>query len=345
MMEERSTREHGFGPERRVTVGVLNYNYGHYIDRCLTSILRQVGTDFDVVVVNDASTDDSLDHIENYLNDPRVHLVDHEQNQGFCRSLAAASTFGDSEFLVVVSADDWLVADDALTSMVDALDADPSVTMAFGAYGHYEHPERRDHLTRFGDASWQRPGIDAFDTFLDHGIPLHSGTLIRRLSYEAVGGYDATLRYALDIQIFYLLCQMGTVAYVDRELVAWRRHAMSMTKNLDGVDTTIREVFGIIDRTMALAAANEVDPHRIAALRKRARQRALVMFADDAVFNDRRRLAWRLFRVGLRISPREALVQRAVPAMLVRAVLGDALSSSLRRMLGHRAPARSRRHE
>src|ERR1700738_1309279 len=71
----------------RLSVTVLNYNYGHFLDQCLSSILSQSFTDFEVIVIDDHSGDESLQVIKPYLEDPRVRLISHTENAGFVCSL------------------------------------------------------------------------------------------------------------------------------------------------------------------------------------------------------------------------------------------------------------------
>src|SRR5579871_4931345 len=91
----------------KLSVTVLNYNYGRYLGRCLDSILRQTMTDFEVIVIDDASTDNSLDVIRPYLADRRVRLVSHRQNRGYVASLVEG-TEAESRgiYATTISADD-----------------------------------------------------------------------------------------------------------------------------------------------------------------------------------------------------------------------------------------------
>src|SRR5215831_13668629 len=61
-----------------LSVAVLNYNYAHYLPQCLDSILRQTWTDFELILINDCSTDNSLEVIQPYLADPRLEFINHK---------------------------------------------------------------------------------------------------------------------------------------------------------------------------------------------------------------------------------------------------------------------------
>src|SRR4051812_34884538 len=70
-----------------LSVTVLNYNYGTYLPGCLDSILGQTFRDFELIVIDDTSSDNSLEVIKPYLADPRVRLVAHKKNVGYGGSL------------------------------------------------------------------------------------------------------------------------------------------------------------------------------------------------------------------------------------------------------------------
>lgn len=66
-----------------VSVVVPNYNYARYLDARLTSILNQTFQDFELILLDDASTDDSLEILDKYKNNPHVsHIVVNERNTG-----------------------------------------------------------------------------------------------------------------------------------------------------------------------------------------------------------------------------------------------------------------------
>ena len=314
-----STRESSPAPLLSVTV--LNYNYGHYLANCLDSILGQTLRDFELLLVNDKSTDDSLQVIRPYLADPRVRLVDHEVNQGFVRSLIEGSQLSRGRYISVISADDWVADPTAFEKQLAVLESHPDAVMAFSAYGLYESPEHVPFVSRAASGSYVRPGREVFGEFLLHGYPQHSGTVVRRSAYEALGGYDPTLKYSVDAQLFLGICHFGQVAYVDEPLYAYRRHPSSMSKDPRALRAAILELFRLIDWSFAFLP--EAERQRLRGVYARARARALTTFASDAIFSGNPRLGLRFFRVGLQLSPVETLWQKSTAAMALRLLLGS----------------------
>lgn len=91
------------------TLSILlpNYNHGQYIGEALTAILSQSFADFEVILVDDASTDNSLEVIQPFVQrDERVRLVCNEQNQGVVFSVNRALQLTQGEFIYFAAADD-----------------------------------------------------------------------------------------------------------------------------------------------------------------------------------------------------------------------------------------------
>tara|TARA_R100000008_G_C3532359_1_gene139985 strand:- start:136 stop:744 length:609 start_codon:yes stop_codon:yes gene_type:complete len=89
-----------------VSIIVTNYNYGMYLGRCLRSCLAQKNADFEVIVVDDCSTDNSLEVLESFKDEVRIISLD--KNVG----VAAASNIGiknaKGQFIIRVDADDYV---------------------------------------------------------------------------------------------------------------------------------------------------------------------------------------------------------------------------------------------
>ena len=118
-----------------LSVLVLNYNYAEYLPECLDSILAQTYEDFEVIVLDDASNDESLAAIDRYLADKRVRLVRHETNQGYARSLAEGTgELSRGKYLTVISADDFAVDANAFADQMQQLGAEPSSVACITAY-------------------------------------------------------------------------------------------------------------------------------------------------------------------------------------------------------------------
>ncbi len=109
----------------RVSVLLPAYNAEEFIVAAVESILAQTFTDFELIIVEDGSTDTTLSQIKNFT-DPRIRLIEHAQNQGFAASLNDAIAAAQGEYLARHDADDWSHPD-RFAAQVAYLDAHPAV--------------------------------------------------------------------------------------------------------------------------------------------------------------------------------------------------------------------------
>ena len=120
----------------KISVVVAIYNIENYLKRCLDSISKQSYTDFEVLCINDGSSDNSENIIKDFLNDNRFHLYN-KQNGG----LSDARNYGlkhvNTEYVMFVDGDDYLEKD-LLSKAIEQLDKSKSDMLVFSYYQHYE---------------------------------------------------------------------------------------------------------------------------------------------------------------------------------------------------------------
>lgn len=306
-------------PAPTLSVTVLNYNYAHYLPQCLDSILRQTWTDFELVLINDCSTDNSLEIIAPYLADPRVRLVNHPKNKGYISSLIEGSELSRGKYITVISADDYCVSDRAFESLLQPMEADDEVVLAYAAHGHYT-PDSICRYHRHPHAeSYVRSGVDEFRELVLENYILHSGTIIRTIAYHAVGGYDPRVRFAPDSIMWLTLCGQGKVAYCADELYAYRVHDQSMSVSTAGIRDGLQEGLDGVKRAFvmmqgATGVGNDLYVH--------AMKRSLSAVATDNIFSSHLRAGWYAYWCALRMHPMWTVFQTRTLILVARTILG-----------------------
>lgn len=94
------------------SICIPNYNYGHFIAETIQSVLDQTYQEFEIIVVDNASTDNSVEVIESF-NDARIKFIQNKYNIGFAPNLQKATMQANNQFINLLSADD-LMRPDAL---------------------------------------------------------------------------------------------------------------------------------------------------------------------------------------------------------------------------------------
>lgn len=303
-----------------LSVTVLNYNYAHYLPQCLDSILRQSFTDFELLLINDCSTDNSLEVIQPYLADPRVRLINHEQNKGYIASLIEGSEASRGTYITVISADDYAVSDKAFEKLLRPMMDDGSIVLAYSAHGRYNSSGERKYLRRPFPDSFTRSGVDEFRSLVLENYVLHSGTMIRATAYRAVGGYSPQARYAPDSVMWLALCSQGRVAYCADELYAYRVHETSMSISTSGIRLGLLESLRGLKQAFGLMQGQEGVDTR---LYMRALRSNLVAVATDDIFSGNLKAGWYAYWCGFRTHPALTLLQRRTPILVARTLLGE----------------------
>ena len=115
----------------KVSVLIPSYNLGHLIGRTIESVLAQTFTDFELIIEDDGSTDNSLDVIRPYLADERVALIVKAKNEGQNKTTNNLIDAAHGEYICCLPADDVIVPD-KLERQVAYLDANQDCGIVFG---------------------------------------------------------------------------------------------------------------------------------------------------------------------------------------------------------------------
>ncbi len=301
----------------RVSVIIPVFNAARTIEQAIDSVRAQTFTDFEIIVVDDGSTDGSMEIIRRYGG--AVKLLQ-QQNRGpsAARNLAISNSSGES--LGFLDGDDWWKPE-FLATMLAALERDPQAVMA------YCDLQLVDSLGRpFPTALRLSDGhAPTVQEMLDRLWPIvPSGVVIRRAALDAVGGYPEPLRAFEDVYLWLLLREKGTFVYVPESLAVWRfAHFPAPLKPPGG-----QEAAGRIFRQMVMARYG-VDPIRHVRSRERAPRSILGYIGLDALAHGDRATARHAFTRAIALDPYRVrnylrLVRTVLPATVARALSGKA---------------------
>jgi glycosyltransferase involved in cell wall biosynthesis len=327
---------------------MLNYNYARFLPGCLDALLSQTYGDYEIIVIDDCSTDDSLQAVQPYLSDGRVRLIAHERNAGFAASLIEGTEeLSRGRFLMVMSADDLALRADAIEKQMAPMLADEGVVLSFsGASRFFSETGEVFDVHRSFDDDVVLDAREAFRRFLtDRRVwAMHSGAICRKSAYDASGGYPRDIATAVDYALWVRIAQEGSVAYCADSLYGYRAHATQMSRSVAAARTTIPECIRIIDDACDRAERRGWD---IGTLRRDGMRNQLSSLALHDAFSDRPRLAMIQVWMALRLRPRYLALHKDIWLAAARALLGrypyDALRSVLRpgRRLSRRLVART----
>lgn len=224
------------------TVGVVVpcYRYGHLLPESVGSVLDQPGVDVRVLIIDDASPDDSADRArELAAADPRVEVHVHPENRGHIRTYnEGLLEWCDTDYAVLLSADDMLTPG-ALRRAVAFLDATPSAGLVYGHYVRFDGVSALPPV-RTGTPSWKLyAGQEWLRRRFAHGNGCMASpeVVVRTSVQRAVGGYDPSLPHTGDIEMWMRFATYGDLGYlrgVDQAYYRVHDASMSTTYYADG---------------------------------------------------------------------------------------------------------------
>jgi glycosyltransferase involved in cell wall biosynthesis/GT2 family glycosyltransferase len=208
-----------------VTVLMAMFNSAPYLREAIDSILTQTFTDFELVIVDDGSTDASRAIVESYA-DPRIRLLVNGENIGLSRSLNRGLGQSRGRYIARMDADD-ISEPNRLARQVDFMDRHNDVAVLGSCCGLID--DNGDSLGRRhlpcddAEIRWALQFCNPF---------VHSAVMIRRAAAPEGSWYDESLVYAMDYDLWVRLATRGKLANLDEFLVRWRMSRESMTARL-----------------------------------------------------------------------------------------------------------------
>ena len=240
----------------KVSVIVPNYNHSRFLRQRIDSILRQTFQDFELILLDDCSTDDSRSILSSYASDSRVHLDFNEKNSGNTyKQWNTGVRLATGEYVWIAESDDY--ADPRLLQrLVQPLDSDPGVVLAFcrsvsvtedGSVGGFAE----NHFWAADQDCWSvdycRDGREVCGSYMIRtNIVLNaSAALFRKAAYDSVGGADENFRLMSDWKLWASIMLHGKVAYVSEPLNYYRFHGLTQRSKVSFTETTIPEYLEI----------------------------------------------------------------------------------------------------
>lgn len=226
----------------KVSIIMPVYNGAAYLAEAIQSILAQTYPSWELIIVNDGSTDDSLTIANEFAHqDDRIRVL-HQANRGLPGALNAGLRRATGPYVGVLAQDDQLLPS-YLQTMVAVLVANPEA----GAV--YALPQMMDIN---GHNLPQRVGRivapdQLYDSLIDGNFILACTVMMRRSALDAVGWYDETL-YSEDWDLWLRLAAAYPILAVPEVLVRYRAHDKNMTAQLAKMEqcmfAVVRKHFG-----------------------------------------------------------------------------------------------------
>ena len=230
-VEMIKTRFEGKTEDRRMdyynmpkfSILMANYNNAEYIAEAIQSVLEQTFQDWELVVVDDCSTDDSIKVIEPYLKDERIRLLQNKVNKRYISTLKRLVYESRAELLGILDSDD-AITKDAIELMYDAYQKNPDCGFIYSQFVWCD--DKLNTVSKgFCDSiapnkgNIHRDRVSAFRTF-------------RKKDYFKTEGFDENFLYSEDKDLIFKMEEVTNLLFVDKVLYRYRSLLRSQSKDL-----------------------------------------------------------------------------------------------------------------
>ncbi len=206
----------------QVSIIVPCYNQAQYLDECLQSVLEQSYSDWECIIVNDGSPDDTEEVATRWIEkDSRFKYV-YQENGGLSSARNAGISIAQGEYILPLDADDK-IAPNYISLAVQSFQEDVSLKVVYCK------------AEKFGNETgmWQLPPFSIYD--LCRFNMIFCSAIFKRKDWELVGGYDVTMIYGLEDWEFWIavLKNGGNVKCLDLIGFYYRIRENSMTRRIN----------------------------------------------------------------------------------------------------------------
>jgi glycosyltransferase involved in cell wall biosynthesis len=241
MIRNRSDNTKGSRLLPTVSVIVPCYNYGHFLPECIASILSQEGVNVDVLIIDDASPDNTAEVATQLAKkNSRVKFLKHDVNKGHIVTYNEGIEWASAGYMLILSADDYLLPG-ALSRSVNLMNAHPEVGFTFGkTIDTYDNGATRQTKTIPNAAianivdktCWSILEIVEFLKLIEHSGSINiirtPTAVVRTELQKRVGGYRPELPHSGDMEMWLRLAAHASVGVLDAYQAVYRLHGGNM---------------------------------------------------------------------------------------------------------------------
>jgi glycosyltransferase involved in cell wall biosynthesis len=233
----------------KVTVVIPVFNGERYIHTALNSVFAQTYRDYEIICVDDGSTDGSATLLKQYGE--RIRIVGQRNaGQSAARNVGVSQARG--EYIAFLDQDDlWYPS--KIKAQVAVLDDQPDVVLV---HCDFDRIDARGDILQQGVGMSERASalVSAMGQLIDEALIFPSAMMIRKNAYNRIGGFDHGLRGFEDFDLIARLKQEGQFVMVPERGMAWRFHGEGFNRT-GGIDV-IRSRERFLNRMQELYAKN-----------------------------------------------------------------------------------------
>lgn len=218
----------------KISVIIASYNYAKYIEQAINSIINQSYENWELIIVDDGSSDDSVEIIKSYCEkDSRIKLFQHNNgiNRGLTKTLLLGLSHASGEWIAFLESDDFLEPNNFAVKS-DIMKKNPSVNLIFNKTKFiWEGEKKKSNEKKFTNiqkklSKMNFPKNMFYDFYIDNLIFTFSCVMVKTDLIKSAN-FNTTADAFLDWWLWIHLAYKNDFYYIDEELTNWRLHDTS----------------------------------------------------------------------------------------------------------------------
>jgi len=219
---------------------IAQYNNGKYFEDCYKSIMAQTYTNWEAIIVDDCSTDDSVELMKKLIgDDTRFTIYSNDENKGCGFTKRKCTDFASGEICGFLDPDD-AITKTAIEEMVRAHSELPDVGLVYSNFIYCDENLKPQKIHE------QKIVVSLLPDFFNIEGQISHFATFKNSFYKKTTGIDAFLQRAVDQDLYLKLYEVGEVSYLNRDLYYYRIHDAGISTNLNARKARYWHLVGII---------------------------------------------------------------------------------------------------
>lgn len=253
---------------------MTSYNYAPYISEAVESVIRQTNQNWELIVVDDGSSDNSVEIIKSHLEkDPRIKLFTHEGggNKGLKKSVLLALSKAKGDWVAFLESDDFLEPD-YLEEKLAAVKKFPEAKLIYNdvdLFGEESQPKKK--YIEWVKSLWKKDKEpkNVFDLFGSRNIIPTFSCVMCKKDILLSCNFDTPCETVLDYWLWWQIAQENKFYYIDEKLTNWRQHKNSYFSSNRSLSYFISrsafvpEILKILHKRPKLHGQNRFENHKL----------------------------------------------------------------------------------
>ena len=216
------------------SVIICCYNSERYIRETIDSVISQTHKNWEIVIVNDGSTDSTEEIILNYKNKGINIIYTKQENLGFAAARNKAISIANAEWIAIIDHDD-ICLPDRLEIQSTQIVSNPESKLFFGNVLHFEKIDNKEitHLSKINLKKIKLNKKEIYYSLLRYGCFIDSESVVfSKIAARKINFFNNNYKFVADYDFFIRLGKIYDFNYINQTLSKWRLHKKQSTKTM-----------------------------------------------------------------------------------------------------------------